>query len=133
MSVPLGKRKPSGVQYLDTARELAIHTLRYTNKKFAKKDTDIIRRLRDLALDILENVSSANSIFVKTQKDKEMRRTCLMNARNNLFSLSSLLSVVMEVINNEITEYGWTCWGELIDKEIKLITGLMRSDLDVNI
>lgn len=133
MSVPMGKRKPSPIQFLETARELAVHTLKYTNKTFAKKDTDVIRRLRDLAINIFNNASAANSVFVATQEDKAIRRQYLVNARGDLFALSSMLSVVMEVISTEITEYGWSHWGELIDKEIRLITALMKKDIDIQI
>lgn len=129
MSVPKGKRKPSGVEYIDTARELARHTLRYTNKKFSKKDMDTVRMIRNLSFSILNDVSIANSIYVITQEDKNLRRTHLMSAKGNLYALNTMLSVIMELMQNEVTPYGWTQWGTLISKEINLISQVLKSDL----
>lgn len=131
MSVPKYKRKESNVEYIDTARELALHTLRYTNKKFAKKDMDLVRTIRNLSFSILNDVSIANSIYVVTMADKELRRGHLIKAKGDLYALNTLLSVIKDpkLMQNTVTPYGWRHWGEIISKEINLISKVMKSDL----
>ena len=126
--VPAFRRRPSGVQYIDTAIELAEHTIRYTSKKFAKKDMDLVRTLRNISFDIVKDVNFANSLYGSDLETVNLRRTTLLSARGKCWSMGAVLSSIFREIQCEITEYGWKHWGELLDQEIGLITSILQSD-----
>ena len=129
MSVIEAKRKQSGVQFLNTAMKIAEHTFKYTtSKKFDKCDKDVVRRVRDLSLEILVEVEKANAIFPKCQIDVEQRYIHFISAIGSCEALCSLLSVVKYSITNKITAYGWQKWGEYLGEEISLIKGIITSD-----
>ena len=129
MSVILSKRQESNVQFLHNAMKLAEHTFRYaTTKKFNKGDKDIVRRLRDLGMEVLCEVEKANSIFPKSSLDIEQRHIHFNNAIGSCEALCSLLCVVKHAIQNEVTSYGWEEWGNILNNEIKLIKKTMSSD-----
>ena len=122
------QRTPSGIQYIDTAIQLAEHTIRYTNKKFAKKDMDLVRTLRNISFDIVKDVKFANSLYGNDLDIVSLRKTTLITARGKLWSMGAVLSSIFREIQCEVTDNGWTGWGTLIDQEIALITNLLQSD-----
>ena len=122
------QRTPSGIQYIDTAIQLAEHTIRYTNKKFAKKDMDLVRTLRNISFDIVKDVKFANSLYGNDLEIVSLRKTTLITARGKLWSMGAVLSSIFREIQCEVTDNGWTGWGTLIDQEIALITNLLQSD-----
>lgn len=129
MSVIEAKRKQSGVQFLNTAMKIAEHTFRYTtSKKFDKCDRDVVRRIRDLSLEILQEVEKANAIFPKSQIDIEQRYIHFISAIGSCEALCSLLCVIKYSITNKVTAYGWKMWGEYLAEEISLIRGIINSD-----
>lgn len=129
MSVIEAKRKQSGVQFLNTAMKIAEHTFKYTtSKKFDKCDKDVVRRVRDLSLEILVEVEKANAIFPKCQIDIEQRYIHFISAIESCEALCSLLCIVKYSITNKITAYGWQKWGEYLGEEISLIKGIINSD-----
>ena len=106
MSVIEAKRKQSGVQFLSTAMKMAEHTFRYTtSKKFDKCDKDVVRRIRDLNLEILQEVEKANAVFPKCQIDVEQRYIHFSSALGSCEALCSLLCVVKYSIisSNKVT------------------------------
>lgn len=122
------QRTPSGIQYIDTAIQLAEHTIRYTNKKFAKKDMDLVRTLRNISFDIVKDVKFANSLYGNDLEIVSLRKTTLITARGKLWSMGAVLSSIFREIQCEVSDNGWTGWGTLIDQEIALITNLLLSD-----
>lgn len=122
------QRTPSGIQYIDTAIQLAEHTIRYTNKKFAKKDMDLVRTLRNISFDIVKDVKFANSLYGSDLEITNLRKMTLVSARGKCWSMGAVLSSIFREIQCEISNNGWTGWGTLIDQEIALITNLLQSD-----
>lgn len=133
MSVRVRDRLPSGVQYIDTARELVVHTIQYC-KKFPKNLMFLITKdLVDTSKSIYKNVVIANSIYPKSKLDIELRYKYLIAAKGYVEALDGLLSIAEELYNKapgeaKISDYGWVHWGELIETEIKLIKSVIASD-----
>ena len=129
MSVIESKRQESNVKFLHNAIKLAEHTFRYaTTKKFNKSDKDVVRRIRDLGMEVLIEVEKANSIFPKTQLDIEQRYIHFMNAIGSCEALCSLLCVAKYSLENEVTAFGWEEWGNILGDEISLIKKVISSD-----
>lgn len=97
MSVKVHNRKTSGVQFIDTARDLLVHTIN-SCKKFPKSvmfylTQDLVMRARE----VYANVVKANSIYPKGEVDIELRYHFLVEARGNIDVLSGLLGIVKSI------------------------------------
>lgn len=128
MSVIVAKRTQSPVQFVDTAMLLVEHTIRYTRKQFNNKDYDIVRRLRDMSMNILDCVTKANGIFPKSNDDLVRRYMLFREAKSQCFSMITLVSVIKNVLQNTVTNYGWQKWGEYLSQEIDLMNKIIKSD-----
>ena len=129
MSVPSWRRNESAVQYVDTARELYEHTLRYC-RKFPKSAMFFITKdVVECAKSVLLNVLSANKIYVKTEGDRAQRRAMLQAACGELSTLDAIIPIAKDIFGlKDVPDYGWLHWGELILKEGNLIKKVMASD-----
>ena len=129
MSVPSWKRNESAVQYVDTARELYEHTLRYC-RKFPKSATFLVTKdVVDAAKGVFTNVLAANRIYPKTEGDRAQRRAKLFDALGGLAALDAIIPIAKDIFGlKDVSDYGWAHWGELIVKEGNLIKKVMASD-----
>lgn len=133
MSVLSSKRSVSAVQYVDTARELEIYTLRQC-VRFPKRytffiTTEIVR----LAQNVYNNVKSANSVFPTNASEAQRRRDYLIMANCDLQCLISQLDIAKNLItqtaNNKAIEASvWQKWLDIIEQEAKLIAAVKKSD-----
>lgn len=136
MTVRVRDRLPSGVQFIDTARELVVHTIQYA-KKFPKSLMFFITKdLVDTSKSIYKNVVIANSIYPKSKLDVELRYKYLVAAKGYVEALDGLLSIAEELYNKapgetKISDYGWVHWGELLETELKLIKSVITSDAKI--
>ena len=128
MSVLKCDRQESPVQFIDTAMKLLEHTIKYTRKQFNNKDYDLVRRIRDLSIDILNNVVMANAIFPKSQNDIDRRYEHFRTAKSCCFALMTLISTIKNVVHSTVTSYGWLMWGTYLKEEINLINKVIASD-----
>ena len=130
MSVLKSKRGESSAQFLDTARESEIYTLRQC-VKFPKRYTFFItNHIVSLAVETYSHVKAANSIFVTNEIELQLRRNHLIEANCNLQCLISQLDITKELFAQEIDSKVWIKWCELIHTEAKLISALKRSDVN---
>jgi len=128
MSVPSWERNESKVEFIDNARKLYEHTLKYT-KKFPKSATFLVTRdIVEFAMIVFKNVISANKIYVKTEGDLAQRRYLLNEVLGNLSSLDAFIPIVKDIYGVQLSDFGWVEWGRLISKEQELVKGVMRSD-----
>lgn len=128
MSVLKSNRSESHLQFLDTARELEIFTLRKC-LKFPKRYTFFITtEIVKLSQSIYNNVKSANSVFPAGITEIELRKNYLIKANCDLQCLISQLDVAKEMFGNEIKSSVWCNWMDLIEREIKLISALRKKD-----
>ena len=128
MSVLKSNRGVSDVQFLETARELEIYTIKQC-VKFPKRytffiTTEIVR----LAQAVYNNVKAANSIYPTNAHEAQMRRDCFTRANNDLQCLISQLGIAKELFVHETPSKVWQTWMDLIEKEAKLISGAKSKD-----
>lgn len=126
MSVIKSKRGLSGVQFLDTARELHLFTLR-TCAKFPKRYTFFItNNIVQCAINIHSYVKKGNSIFPSNADDAKLRREHFIRAGAELQNLISQINVAYDMfpVSDKIMKQ----WMELIQKEIALIKNVIKKD-----
>lgn len=136
MSVPTYNRNESKVQFIDTARELVEHTLKYVHKLPKRATFYLSIRIFDYSAKVYESVVSANEYYPTTSLDIEQRKILFKQAQGYLSSLDYFLGLAKDSyggLKNEkgnpiISEYGWVHWGELIKKEKSLIKSVLSSD-----
>ena len=144
-------RNPSPVQFIDTMRQLADHTVFYA-ARLPKSHTFTYRNpLSQLALEACVNCVRANSVYLATEQDFITRRNYLLAAYANLDALEEMLHVIAiryyEVIaprkkrddekekeeqaesEEEQEDYPWLRWGKLISEEREQLKKVMQSDL----
>ncbi len=129
MSVPSWKRNESSVQFIDTARELYEHTLRYC-RKFPKSAMFFVTKdIVEASKAVFSDVLAANRIYPKTIGDIAQRRAKLYDALGGLSALDAIIPIAKDIYGlKDISDYGWLHWGELIVKEGNLIKKVMASD-----
>lgn len=128
MSVVRQKRGDSQLQFLDTARDLEIFSLKNCIK-FPKRYTFLFtNEIAHLAISILNNVKAANSIFPTNEHEVEMRRDYFTKANCNLQCLITQLGVAKEVCGENIKTSTWCHWMDLCETEAKLISAVKKRD-----
>ena len=126
MSVVKSKRQESNLQFLYTARELEIYTLR-KSKNFPKRYSLFVdQHILNPAARIYECVKKGNSIYPLNQHEVQKRRDYFLDAVAELQSLVSQIEVAKEVFELEenVLEY----WMALVDNEIRLVKAVLKSD-----
>lgn len=125
-------RNPSGIQFIDTMKDLANHTIFYINR--LPKSTRFIwqTKICELVQDALIHVAKANSVFVKYESDYTYRRRLLQSAMGNIDALEIYLATLAtggyynSIAKGE--DFPFLKWGELIDRERSLIKKVMTKD-----
>lgn len=133
MSVYKSKRGESSVQFIEVARKLEEHTLRQCLKVPKRYTFLLTQEIMRLATKVYEEVVAANSIFPTNQHEVQMRRDHLINANATLQALDRQLGLLAGVLwknpeNFKGFDNAFTTWGDLINEEAKLISGIRRSD-----
>ncbi len=127
MAVIKNKRKESKMEFLEIASKLVKITMQQTSRKFENKDSVIVGDLRKLILEIFVQINKANSLYVRNEKDKESIKEIYNNARANLYAFGALLIVIKNTTINRVKPTVWEYWAKLVNREIGLITGLIKS------
>ena len=126
MSVIKSKRGTSEMEFLYNARELEIYTIRRCTN-FPKRYTFYLgQKIAEIATHIYNCVECANSIYPRNQHEAQLRRDFLITANAELRSLVSQIDVAGQMFGIESAKMDH--WMDLIDKEIRLVKGLMKKD-----
>lgn len=126
MSVIKSKRGLSGVQFLDTARELHLFTLR-TCAKFPKRYTFFITNNIIQSASLIHGyVKRGNSIFPSCPENKKMRYEQFVMAGAELQNLISQINIAYEIF--PIADKVMTKWMQLINSEIGLLRALVKKE-----
>ncbi len=126
MSVIKSKRGPSSAQFLETAQQIQIYTLRQC-VKFPKRYTILFtQNLTTTATNACSLVKKGNSIFPGNQHEAQLRRDCFMQAYAELQALISQITTAYDMF--PIPENAITEWMRLIREELVLLKALMKSD-----
>lgn len=142
MSVLKNNRAESSVQFLDTAMKLEIFTIKQCIK-FPKRYTHFIsKQIVELAVNIYNNLKSANSVYLDNLDAFHLRAQFITRAECDLQCLISQLSIAKELFCNEkkikddgtesstpvCSQHTWIEWNNLIIEEIRLLSNLKKSD-----
>ena len=133
MSVYKSKRGESSIQFIEVARKIECHTLEQCLKVPKRYTFLLTTRVMSLASDVYDHVVSANSIYPTNQHEAQTLRDHLIAANAALQSLDRQLGLLAGVLrknpeNFKGFETAFMTWGELINEEAKLISGIRRSD-----
>lgn len=133
MSVLKSKRDESVVQFLDTARELEIYTIRQC-AKFPKRFMFLITKdIVELSRKVYNNVKAANSVYPTNAAEVQVRKNYIIAANCALQCLISQLDIAREFIrstddNKPIRSTVWQTWIDLVTTEVKLLAALKNKD-----
>ena len=126
MSVPRSKRGVSEAEFLHTARELQIFTLRRC-KHIPKRYTFLMAKpLSENAASVYDMAKRGNSIYPRNQPEAQIRRDYFNHALAGVYSLVSQAEVCREMFG--ITTDMMMEWMRLCKQEIELLKGIMDSD-----
>ena len=133
MSVYKSKRGESAVQFIEIARKLEEHTLTQCLKVPKRYTFLLTQEIMRLVTAVYNGVISANSVFPTNQHEAQLRRDYLIAANASLQSLDRQLGLLAGVLyknpeNFKGFESAFTTWGELVNEETKLISGIRRAD-----
>ena len=127
MSVLKSKRGESSMQFLETARELEVYTIRQC-ARFPKRFMFLITKdIVALSKAVYNNVKAANSVFPTNAAEVQVRRNYLIAANCELQCLISQLDIARDFVrgtadNKPIQSGVWQKWIDLITSEAKLIS-----------
>jgi len=126
MSAIKSKRGPSSAQFLETALQIQIFTLRQC-VKFPKRYRILFTQyLTESATHACALVKKGNSIFPSNQHEAQLRRDCFLEAYAELQSLISQITTAYEMF--PVEESVIVEWMRLIQQELGLLKSLMKSD-----
>ena len=107
MSVYKALRGESGVQFVETARKLAVHT-RKCCLKMPKRYTFFGAQELSLLADTVYNaVKMANSIFPGNQHEAQLRRDHLIEANATLQALIGQLGIMADLLKQNPEKLRW--------------------------
>lgn len=126
MSVPKGKRGESDVEFLRTARELQLYTIKKC-VGFPKRYTFYVSQpIAECATRTHEYLKCANSIYPMNQHEAQLRIDYELHANAELNSLVSQLEAAAELFGIEPDKLKH--WMELVEKEMRLVKALIKKD-----
>lgn len=129
MAVPEGKRTQSKLEVQTKARELANYTTTIcSNEKiFPKRERWMLtNRIVNTVLTIMEEVDTANDIYVSTKVDFDLRRTSQTIALSYTARLLGLMQLAYEKYNIEDKRIKY--WTQLVVDTRELIKKWRQSD-----
>ena len=126
MSVPKGERNTSTMEFLATARNLQIFTLRKTKKFPTRWRADISTPLVLDTRYVYQCLKMGNNRWPTNAHEAQIRRDYFLQARGRLDSFIAQLKIACEVC--EVNEKVLREWSMLAAEEIKLINGVIESD-----
>lgn len=129
MSVLASKRDQSTLEFY--------HTMLVAFKKiatFVMSDKHVPKKWRftisnpiiDLCQEILDNIVSANSVYVKTKQDALMRNRYQRAAINGVHKLTHRIQYMIEILN--VFDDSLQPIAELLEKELTLLNAWKKSD-----
>ena len=133
MSVYKALRGDSSVQFVETARKLAVHTRKCCLKMPKRYTFYGAQELSVLADTVYNEVKMANSVFPGNQHEAQLRRDHLIEANATLQALIGQLGIIADLLKQNPEKLRWLDnsveeWASLISEEAKLISGVKKLD-----
>ena len=128
MSVPVGKRKESGMEFLKNARDIEEIFIDLRIGK-PKRYSFFFDKLLDYSFNLLSEVKAGNSIYPQDKKEAGMRRRHFKEA----LACCQVLVSQIEVVHHKLQTNGMSIGqvkdlSEKLDGEIRLIKGIIKTD-----
>lgn len=128
MSVLVGDRSESGLEFLKNARDIEEKFIRMEINK-PKRYGKYLGRLVEYAMQLLSEVKAGNSFYPETKLDVDTRQVHFKEGIALCQVLVSQVEVVHDLFGNDGISIGEVHEiAEMIDKEIRLIKGVISSD-----
>lgn len=125
MSVPKNKRYESPIEYIQNAQNLLEYTIKKCSK-FPKSYTFYLSiPIADLAREGLRLVIKANDNNCKNKYELQIRVNDLMAAYSEIHNMVPLIKLAKDIF--DLKDTVMIGWMSLIDKELKLINGSLKS------
>ena len=127
MSVVKSQRGIADMEFLNTARQLEIFSLRKCKNSIPKGYTFFLAQPIALsAKAVYSYVKKGNSIYPTNQHEVQLRRDFFLNAYAELQDLISQIEVAKEIcnLNSDVMQE----WSRLIFTEITLVKGVLEKD-----
>lgn len=127
MSVVKSQRGIADMEFLSTARQLEIFSLRKCKNAIPKGYTFFLAQPIALsAKAVYSYVKKGNSIYPTNQHEVQLRRDFFLNAYAELQDLVSQIEVAKEIcnLNSDVMQE----WSRLIFTEITLVKGVLEKD-----
>ena len=134
MSVPTWRRSESATEYLWQIYQLNLEIAEIVSNKPKKYKSTHSDLLIKNALEALSNANMANDIFVKTDREFEIRKELLLKARGHIYNVALLGDIFLELCKKspECDKRKCTKQQERIGSRcatcLKLINGVVKSD-----
>lgn len=127
MAVVKSKQGESELEFLNTARNLEVFTLKQLVSLIPKRYTFYIGvPISDLAHSIYAYLKRANSIFPTTVAESEQRLSYLHRAQGDLHALISEIEIAHTLLSFDVTVF--EKWMSFITEEDRLIKGCIKHE-----
>lgn len=128
MTVIKSKRTESGVEFINTARTIQMQTYLRTIK-LPNRWIELGRTLENLAMNVLNEVTIANLIYLNDIDSCEERAKHFNNAQYSLSCLLAQIEFCREKgLLKQLTDKQWGYWLDPIRIEIDLLKKIKASD-----
>lgn len=126
MSVIKSKRSTSPIEFLHTARELELYTIKKA-VSFPKRYTFYVSQpLARTATNIHKLVKMGNSVYPTNQHEVQVRRDYFMRALAELQALVSQIEVATQLF--PVTGDQLRFWVDLVNREDRLIRAVLKRE-----
>ena len=128
MSVKACDRKTSGMEFLKNARDIEVNLIKCMVGK-SKKYRFFYQKLVDMSIELLNHVKRGNSIYIETCEDFDLRSKELKLGIAEAQAILSQIEIMYYLFKDDgISIKLVENTAEMINKEIILIKGLLKTD-----
>lgn len=128
----MNDRKPSPIQYIETMRNLIIHTDFYLSKLPKAVRFTKVLPISNMLFEAGQCVVTANGIKIIKRQDFLLRREMWQKVLGAINSLDFYLSILIDTGDylGLLGDFAWEEWGRMISEERRLILGVLEKDQD---
>lgn len=117
MAVYKALRGESSVQYVETARKLAVHTRKYCLRMPKRYTFFGVQELCSLADDVYNETKMANSVYPTNEAELQLRRNHLIEANAKLQALVGQLGIMTELLKSGSNPNDSIAWRSAFEKK----------------
>ena len=133
MSVPVSRREESKAEFVNTAYDLHVLTIKLCLKMDKRMTFFLAQDLCKLAAKCHAHAKMANSIFPRNKQDAQLRRNHLTEANNYVQALYSFLDIAYglnQITDGKVTIKELEAWLDKAAAEAKLLARTKEADVE---